>query len=177
MQVFSLSTAFKRQTVEAETFDTSIYVIEKLGEVSEGSRAWIKLNSFSRWGNCNTLENGSSSLSCLWQGWHQPVLVGIHAEHCIYFSTLWAVFTAEETAFMQLQAPFLFLDMSVPSQQFLFMGWSAAETIKVWGFGYSVCFGWEWGGSFCSPAMAIFFLSGCKRQLRSGTLYYCVKTG
>lgn len=45
---FSLSTALKRQTVEAETLDTSLFVIEKLGEVSEGSRAWIKLNTFSR---------------------------------------------------------------------------------------------------------------------------------
>lgn len=31
-------------------------------------------------------------------------------------------FTAEETAFMKLQASFLFLDKSAPSQQFLLMG-------------------------------------------------------
>lgn len=171
VQVFLLVYCIKHQTVEAETLDTSLYVIEKLGQVSEGTRAWIKLNTFSRFQNCSNLENGYRGPSC-----PQPVLMGIHAERCIYSSSLWTP-TAEETAFMKLQASFLFLDMSTPSERFLFMGWIAAETIKVQGFGCFVCLRWEWRGSFCSPIMAIFFLLGCKCQLRSGTFSYCVKTG
>lgn len=62
-QVFLLIYCPQTSNNRSRNTDTSLYVIEKLREVSEGSKAQIKPNTFNWWGNCNGYGKAGISLS------------------------------------------------------------------------------------------------------------------
>lgn len=171
----SLSTALKHQTVEAEILDASLYVMEKLGKVSEGSRAWIKPNTFSRWGNCSTLRIAERSL--LPKAGLAIACPGGHPRRTLHLllnsvsSYCWRNSLYEATGFISIPRHMCSLSAV------LIYGLKCCWNYKGSRVRLLYVLGWEWGVSFCCPTMAIFFLSGWKRQLRSGTLFHCVKTG